>query len=243
MKTAIGIIPAHYDSKRFPGKVLTNIEGKPMIQHVYERAQEALDRVYIATDDVKIYETAKRFGAEVIQTHSHNNGTSRCIEALEIIRDQLQVFPSIVVNIQADMPWIDSKVIKRLLNSFALTAATIATLVTPIKDESLLNDDNCVKVVIDRNDFAMYFSRFPIPYIAKNKPLEYCDFFKHIGIYIFESYTLHHIQKMKPHPIINQDLSLAEDLEQLRWMEYGFRIKCITTETDVRSVDTPEDLK
>jgi 3-deoxy-manno-octulosonate cytidylyltransferase (CMP-KDO synthetase) len=229
---AIGVIPARYGSKRFPGKPLADILGKPMIQYVWERASKTktLEKVIIATDDERILKKAKEFGAEAVLTSlSLSSGTERVAEAVK------DLDADIVANIQGDEPLIEPRAIdeaiKFLIEDPKIPVATLAYRVT--KKEEIGGPD-VVKVVFDNNNFALYFSRSPIPYSK-----EYCSpFYKHLGLYIYRKNFLLKLAQMKPTP-----LERIEGLEQLRVLENGYRIKVVETEYDSIGVDTPEDLE
>ena len=232
----IGVIPARYSSKRFEGKVLADILGKPMIQHVWERAKQALvlDDLIIACDDERVASAAEGFGAKVILTaKAHPSGTDRIIEVI----NPLDV--KVVVNIQADEPLIQPVMIDSLAQVLLDNpAVSMATLVKRITEPHEANDPNVVKVVIDKNNFALYFSRAAIPYHAHNSELKSPVFYKHIGLY---AYTKDFLFIYKNLPLSN--LEQTESLEQLRVLEEGFRIKVVETKTETIGVDTPEDLK
>jgi len=232
----VGIIPARYSSTRFEGKVLADIGGKPMIQHVWERALEAsvLDDLIIACDDQRVERVAKEFGANVVFTSGdHISGTDRIAEVI----NPLDV--KIIVNIQGDEPLVHPSMIDgvagALLNDDELSMATIAKR---IDDLSLINNPNLVKVVIDKNNFALYFSRAAIPYRRDSSGSLSPTYYKHIGLY---AYTKDFLFTYKNLPTGN--LEKAESLEQLRVLEEGFRIKVIETDYDTFGVDTPEDLE
>jgi 3-deoxy-manno-octulosonate cytidylyltransferase (CMP-KDO synthetase) len=236
---SIGIIPARFASTRFPGKPLANINGKLMIHRVYEQAKKAsaLHHVIVATDDERIREAVEGFGGEVAMTDSkHQSGTDRCLEALE---QQDQEF-EIVVNIQGDEPFISPDQINLILSCFHQENTEIATLVKLIGDEKELWNTNKPKVLMDEDDFAIYFSRQCIPYmreVEKEKWLEAFNFYKHIGMYAYRTGTLKEICSLKP-----SRLERAEGLEQLRWIENGYKIKTAITDEEALSVDIPEDL-
>ncbi|MCX5695657.1 MAG: 3-deoxy-manno-octulosonate cytidylyltransferase [Candidatus Omnitrophica bacterium] len=232
----IGVIPARYSSTRFEGKVLADILGKPMLQHVYERAKQArlLDDVIIACDHEAVANAAREFGAKVVLTsQSHDCGTDRISEVV----NPLDV--KIIVNIQGDEPLIHPSMIDSvaaaLLDSKDIN---MATLMKRIEDTNLINDPNVVKVVVDKNNFALYFSRAAIPHLALNAEIEHPVYFKHIGLY---AYTKDFLFTYKNLPVSN--LEKTERLEQLRVLEGGFRIKVIETNFDTIGVDTPEDLE
>ena len=226
---AIGVIPARYGSTRFPGKPLANILGKPMIQHVWERASRAktLEKVIIATDDERILKKAKEFGAEAVLTSlSLSSGTERVAEAAK----DLEV--DIVANIQGDEPLIEpqaiDEAIKSLINNPKIPMATLAYRMIKKKE---IKDPNVVKVVFDKGNLALYFSRSPIPYFKVQS-------YKHLGLYVYRKNFLLKLAQMKPTP-----LEKIEGLEQLRVLENGYRIKVVETEYDSVGVDTPEDLE
>ncbi|OGX16434.1 MAG: 3-deoxy-manno-octulosonate cytidylyltransferase [Omnitrophica WOR_2 bacterium RBG_13_41_10] len=232
----IGIIPARYSSSRFQGKVLADILGKPMIQHVWERAKQAflLDDLIIACDDERVADVTKGFGANIVLTaKGHLSGTDRIIEVINPIDVK------IVINIQADEPLINpimiDNVAQALLDDQALA---MATLVKKIEDLSDLSDPHVVKVVVDKNNFALYFSRAAIPFRAQNSEIDCPVYYKHIGLY---GYTKDFLFTYKNIPLSN--LERTEALEQLRVLEEGFRIKVIETKYDTIGVDTPEDLE
>ncbi|MEX2379954.1 MAG: 3-deoxy-manno-octulosonate cytidylyltransferase [Vicingaceae bacterium] len=236
---SIGIIPARFASTRFPGKPLADINGKLMIQRVYEQAKKAsaLHHVVVATDDDRIRDAVLGFGGEVaMTTPEHQSGTDRCLEALE---QQEQEF-EIVVNIQGDEPFISPDQINLILSCFHQENTEIATLVKLISDEKELWNTNKPKVLMDEDDFAIYFSRQCIPYlrdVEKEKWLEVFNFYKHIGMYAYRTHTLREICALKP-----SRLERAEGLEQLRWIENGYKIKTAITDEEALSVDSPEDL-
>lgn len=237
---SIGIIPARFASTRFPGKPLADINGKLMIQRVYEQAKKAsaLHHVVVATDDERIREAVLGFGGEVAMTApEHQSGTDRCLEALE---QQEQEF-EIVVNIQGDEPFISPEQINLILSCFHQENTEIATLAKLISDEKELWNINKPKVLMDEDDFAIYFSRQCIPYlrdVEKEKWLEVFNFYKHIGMYAYRTHTLREICALKP-----SRLERAEGLEQLRWIESGYKIKTAITDEEALSVDSPEDLE
>jgi 3-deoxy-manno-octulosonate cytidylyltransferase (CMP-KDO synthetase) len=251
----IGIIPSRYASSRFPGKPLINIGGKTMLRRVYEQALKAksLAEVIIATDDERIYKEAKNFGGKVVMTSpEHKNGTERCAEAA------INKGADVVINIQGDEPFIHPEQIDLLAACFENSATQIATLVKehPLNEE--LHNHARIKVVLNKKMEAMYFSRNVIPFVSphagftihgfQHKKLtpqtensiqgQLPVFYRHIGIYAYRSSVLAEIVKLKP-----TALELAESLEQLRWLENGYRITCALTEHDSISIDTPQDLE
>jgi 3-deoxy-manno-octulosonate cytidylyltransferase (CMP-KDO synthetase) len=239
MKT-IGIIPARYNSSRFPGKPLAMINGKTMIRRVYEQASQSrkLHKVVVATDDERIRNEVERFGGNVIITASHHkSGTERCDEALEKLNEEFDV----IINIQGDEPFIDPQQIDDLVDIFFNENVDIATLAVQINDLDTLNNPNTVKVVTANNGKALYFSRLPIPFIRAGKTgtaIKHHAYFKHLGIYGYRSNVLQQIVQLPESPLEN-----AESLEQLRWLENGFSIFVKETNKENIAVDTPEDLK
>lgn len=234
MKT-IGIIPARYKSVRFEGKVLADIFGRPMLQHVYENAKCAklLDELLIATDDEEVEKIAKNFGANVILTSKgHLSGTDRLAEVVNPID------VNIVINIQADEPLIQGAMIDSLASALLEdNTVGMATLAKKIEDISEIENPNVVKVIFDKSNNALYFSRACIPF-PHQKPLSGSIFYKHIGIY---GYTKDFLFTFRNLPASN--LEEIEKLEQLRVLENGYKIKVIETEFDTIGVDTPEDLE
>jgi 3-deoxy-manno-octulosonate cytidylyltransferase (CMP-KDO synthetase) len=237
---SIGIIPARYASTRFPAKPLVEINGKSMIQRVYEQAKKstALDHVVVATDDQRIFDAVVDFGGEVVMTsENHQSGTDRCLEAAL----QMEVEFDVVVNIQGDEPFISPSQIDLILSCFTQENTEIATLVKLIEDANTLWDPNKPKVVLDDDDFAILFSRQCIPYlrgVEKENWNEVFNFYKHIGMYAYRIEILKEICNLKP-----SRLEKAENLEQLRWIESGYRIKTAITEEEAFSIDTPDDLE
>jgi len=238
MAKAIGVIPARYGSSRFPGKPLVEIRGKSMIARVYEQARKArlLDRVVVATDDQRIADHVVAFGGEVVLTSPlHLSGTDRCAEAVRL----LDTDHGVVINIQGDEPLIAPEQIDRVAALFMDTQCLIGSLVKRIEDPHDLTSDTVIKVVKDVNNNALYFSRNIIPHLKGNQkdPLATMAFFKHIGIYGYRSKTLFQLTAL---PF--SALEKAESLEQLRWLENGYRINLAETDHESNSVDTPEDL-
>jgi 3-deoxy-manno-octulosonate cytidylyltransferase (CMP-KDO synthetase) len=238
----IGIIPARYASTRFPGKPLADMLGKPMIERVYEQVKDVLDAVYVATDDERIEEAVKQFGGNAIMTSpNHRSGTDRCYEAYCKIGSGFDV----VINIQGDEPFIQPKQIETLKACFESEDVQIATLVKPFDAngdfESTLFNANSPKVVLNKNNEAMYFSRSIIPYIRGKKYDEWLPnhiFYKHIGLYGYRAETLKEITHLP-----QSTLELAESLEQLRWLENGYKIKVGITDLETIGIDTPADMQ
>ena len=234
----IGLIPARYASTRFPGKPLALLAGKPVIQHVYEQASKVLDAVYVATDDERIYNKVKEFGGKAVMTSTeHHSGTDRIEEALQKIGGNFDV----VVNIQGDEPFIQKSQIETLCKCFNNKITQIATLGKPFESIEAVENPNSPKIVIDNNGYAMYFSRSIIPFIRgveKNEWLKKHTFLKHLGIYAYRASVLNEITKLP-----QSELELAESLEQLRWLQNGYKIKVGLTNAETVGIDTPEDLR
>ncbi|MBN1912968.1 MAG: 3-deoxy-manno-octulosonate cytidylyltransferase, partial [Candidatus Omnitrophica bacterium] len=232
----IGVIPARYESTRLPGKVLVNILGKPMVQHVWERARRAslLDDLIIACDDDLVAEAAKGFGAKVVMTaKEHQTGSDRICEAVNPIDTK------IVINIQGDEPLIHPSMIdavaQALLDDPKLS---VSTIMKKIDDPRDIDDPNIVKVVVDKDNFALYFSRSRIPFQAKNALDTSPVYYRHIGLYGYSKDFLFVYKNLPP-----SRLEKVERLEQLRILEEGLRIKVAQTNHKTISVDTPEDLE
>lgn len=236
----LGVIPARFASTRFPGKPLTIINGKSMIQRVYEQASKSnsLTKVVVATDDERIATEVEHFGGEYIMTATtHQSGTDRCAE----VAAQLPDF-DIIINIQGDEPYINPEQIDLLASCFEQNDVEIATLVKSINDVDELFNTNIPKVVLDNQQNALYFSRQTLPYLRneasdKNWINQY-NYVKHIGIYAYKKEVLSQISKLKP-----SGLELAESLEQLRWIENGYRIRTKLTTHETIAVDCPDDLE
>ena len=235
----IGIIPARYASTRFPGKPLTLIHNKPMVQHVYERAKEAdFDDVYVATDDERIQNAVENFGGKVIMTNpQHASGTDRCAEVAQILN---LADTDLIVNIQGDEPFIRKDEINLLIKLFYNQNIQIATLAKPISTEEELNNPNKVKVVFTNSNKALYFSRSPIPSQIPNLKTQNSKLktHKHIGIYAYKNHILQQITKL---PV--SSLEETEKLEQLRWLENDFTIHISICHHESIAIDTPDDLR
>lgn len=234
----VGIIPARYASTRFPGKPLALIKGKPMIQRVYEQALKSkLDAVVIATDDVRIADAVMDFGGQYVMTSpNHRSGTDRCCEALDLLKTKYDA----VVNIQGDEPFIDPKQIDLLVDLIVRDDTPLASLAKRIDDADELFSPNAVKVVVNQEGNAMYFSRNPIPFmrnVDRDEWLAKGRFYKHIGIYAYKADVLHQVARMEP-----SALEQAESLEQLRWLENGLAIRMALSDAENISIDTPDDL-
>lgn len=237
----VGVIPARYASVRFPGKPLANIDGRTMIQCVYEQASKAklLDEVIVATDNQEIYDHVEGFGGKVMMTaNTHKSGTERCAE----VAIKYAKAADIILNIQGDTPYIQPEQIDGLL-SFLLkeTLLDIATLKKQITNIDELLNPNSVKVITDNYNKAIYFSRHPIPYLRGQEQtawLEKQTYYKHIGLYAFRRSTLLALAPLKA-----TDLEVAESLEQLRWLYYGYNIGVAETKYQAVGVDSPEDVQ
>jgi 3-deoxy-manno-octulosonate cytidylyltransferase (CMP-KDO synthetase) len=234
----LGIIPARYASTRFPGKPLVDISGKTMIQRVYEQAKKcsSFADVVVATDDDRIFDHVLGFDGKAVMTSSeHQSGTDRCAEVASKHPEY-----DIIINIQGDEPYIDPEQITKLAACFNDPGTQIATLVKKIHTVEELHNANSPKVLINKLSEAIYFSRSPLPHIRGQEPqnwLNYYTYFKHIGIYGYRADVLQQITKL---PV--SSLEKAESLEQLRWIENGYKIKVAETELETVAVDTPEDL-
>jgi 3-deoxy-manno-octulosonate cytidylyltransferase (CMP-KDO synthetase) len=239
MIKATGIIPARYASTRFPGKPLIDLAGKSMLQRVYEQCKlsKSLSRIIIATDDERIYKHAESFGAEVCMTdEKHPSGTDRCAE----VALKMNIDTDVIINIQGDEPLINPSQIDLLANCFADSKTQIATLIKVIDSEDVLFNTNTPKVVLDSENFAIYFSRECIPHIRNKEKSEWLSantFYQHIGIYAYQKNVLQEITKLK-----TSSLETAESLEQLRWIEHQYKIKTAITNEDTFAIDSPEDV-
>lgn len=238
------IIPARFASTRFPGKPLAMIKGMTMIRRVYGQAEKAakIAKVVVATDDARIYDHVKDFGGQVVMTRvSHQNGTSRCAEVVEIFETSgLHLQFDVVINVQGDEPYIHPLQIDKVAGIFDDPAARIGTLVKQISGRNDLFNPNVVKVVFDNNRNAIYFSRQPIPFLRDVPQEEWAaenGFYKHIGIYGYRTEILKKLVGLPP-----ARLEKAEKLEQLRWLENGFPVKVEITDSESIAVDTREDL-
>ena len=232
-----GIIPARYASTRFPGKPLATLAGKPVIEHVYRRVAEALGSAYVATDDERIAQAVERFGGQAVMTRAdHKSGTDRIAEALEKTGREVDV----VVNVQGDEPFITTRQIETLCHCFDDEQTQIATLGKPFESMEAVENPNSPKIVTDLKGFALYFSRSVIPYIRGFEQTDWLSHFpylKHLGIYAYRTEVLREITQLPQSP-----LEKAESLEQLRWLQAGYRIKVGITNEETVGIDTPEDL-
>jgi 3-deoxy-manno-octulosonate cytidylyltransferase (CMP-KDO synthetase) len=262
----LGVIPARYASRRFEGKALADLLGKPMIQHVYERASraETLDGLMVATDDQRIFEAVRGFNGEVVMTAEHPTGTDRIAEVAG------RVDAEILVNVQGDEPLIEPAMIDEAVEPLLRnTSIDLGTLVHRIHSEAEYLNPNVVKVVVDRSGFAMYFSRSSIPHVKSGgwgepggepesqrtgKPegrkarepessiqhqassIQYPLAYRHVGLYVYSQHVLLDFAQMPPAP-----LEMLEGLEQLRFLENGYRMKVVETRHESVGVDMPED--
>lgn len=234
----IGIIPARYASTRFPGKPLALLDGKPVIQHVYEKVAAVLEAAYVATDDERIYDVVKSFGGQVVMTRTdHKSGTDRIEEAIEKIGGEWDV----VVNVQGDEPFVAKSQLDTICHCFDDPTTQIATLGKPFESMEAVQNPNSPKIVVDNMGFAMYFSRSVIPYVRgkeKSSWLTHYPFLKHLGIYAYRKDVLRQVTQLP-----QSSLEIAESLEQLRWLQNGFKIKVGTTDVETVGIDTPQDLE
>ena len=238
MMKFIAIIPARYASTRFPGKPLAILGGKTVIQRVYEQACDVLEESYVATDDQRIFDAVTAFGGKAVMTSAnHKSGTDRIEEAAEKIGTDADV----IINIQGDEPFIQRSQLETLKSLFDDPQTQIATLGKPFESIEAVENPNSPKIVTDINNYAMYFSRSVIPYVRgkeREQWLASFPFLKHIGLYAYRREVLAAITKLPQSP-----LELAESLEQLRWLQNGYRIKVGITNVETVGIDTPEDLK
>lgn len=235
----IAIIPARYASTRFPGKPLAILGGQSVISRVYKRVRECIDTVYVATDDDRIYQHVTDFGGKVVMTSpNHKSGTDRIEEAVTKISGDWDV----VVNIQGDEPFIHDSQIKTVCECFNDPTTQIATLGKPFgNDIDAISNPNSPKIVVSNDGFAMYFSRSVIPYIRGKEQELWAGcypFLKHIGLYAYRRNVLSEITRLP-----QSSLEIAESLEQLRWLQNGYRIRVGITDIETVGIDTPEDLQ
>ncbi|SHF04526.1 3-deoxy-manno-octulosonate cytidylyltransferase (CMP-KDO synthetase) [Mariniphaga anaerophila] len=235
----VAIIPARFKSTRFPGKPLAMLGGKPVIQWVYENVKQALDNVWVATDDDRIFNEVEAFGGKAVYTEStHRSGTDRCAEAARSLKKDIQF--DVVINVQGDEPFIKADQIRQLMACFDGNTE-IATLIKAIDSAEELFNPNRPKVVLGNDQKALYFSRSPIPYVRGEKESDWLltnTFWAHIGMYAYTNEVLQQITKLTP-----GKLERVEALEQLRWLENGFQIKTAVTEFQSIGIDTPDDLR
>lgn len=234
----IAIIPARYASTRFPGKPLAILGGKTVIQRVYEQAVSVLSEAWVATDDERIYQTVKEFGGRAVMTRAdHKSGTDRIEEASEIINTNADV----IINIQGDEPFVQPSQIKALIQLFDNAETQIGTLGKRFDNIEAVCNPNSPKIVTDKQGFALYFSRSIIPHVrgVENKEwLNHFPYLKHLGLYAYRRDVLRQITQLP-----QSSLEKAESLEQLRWLENGYRIRVGLTDVETVGIDTPEDLQ
>lgn len=234
----IAIIPARYASTRFPGKPLALLGGKPIIQQVYEQVKKVIADVWVATDDQRIYDTVTTFGGKAVMTRAdHKSGTDRIEEAAEKIKTDADV----IINVQGDEPFIQPSQIETLCDLFKHPQTQIATLGKPFESIEAVKNINSPKIVTDNQGFALYFSRSVIPFVRGVKEeewLEHFPYLKHLGIYAYRREVLREVTQLP-----QGRLEKAESLEQLRWLENGYRIRVGLTDVETVGIDTPEDLQ
>lgn len=234
----IGIIPARYASTRFPGKPLAMLGGKPVIQRVYEQVTSVLGEAYVATDDDRIFKAVESFGGHAVMTRTdHKSGTDRIEEAASKINTDADV----IINIQGDEPFVQASQIKTLMQLFENTETQIGTLGKHFETIEAANNPNSPKIVTDQRGFALYFSRSVIPYLRGQEQatwLSHFPYLKHLGIYAYRREVLREVTQLPQSP-----LEKAESLEQLRWLENGYRIRVGITNVETVGIDTPEDLQ
>lgn len=234
----IGIIPARYASTRFPGKPLAILGGKTVIQRVYEQATSVLQEAYVATDDERIFQTVEQFGGRAVMTRTnHKSGTDRIEEAAEKIGTDADI----IINIQGDEPFIQQSQIETLMHLFDDPATQIGTLGKPFESIEGAMNPNSPKIVTNLRGFALYFSRSVIPFVRGQQQsdwLQHFPYLKHLGLYAYRRDVLRQVTQLPQSP-----LELAESLEQLRWLENGYRIRVGLTNVETVGIDTPEDLQ
>ena len=249
----IAIIPARYASTRFPGKPLAMLGGKTVIQRVYEQAVSVVGEAYVATDDERIYQAVESFDGRAVMTRNdHKSGTDRIEEAMEKIEERgarneergkrnEEREETVVINVQGDEPFIQRSQIETLCHLFDAPETQIGTLGKRFESMEAVTTPNSPKIVTDVNGFALYFSRSVIPYVRGKETSEWLTQFpylKHLGIYAYRREVLAEITRLPQSP-----LEIAESLEQLRWLQNGYRIRVGETDVETVGIDTPEDLQ
>lgn len=234
----LGVIPARYASSRFPGKPLIDLKGKTMIQRVYEGAQKStrISELIVATDDQRIYDEVVRFGGKVMMTdEKHPSGTDRCAQVAKTVG-----YVDVVINIQGDEPLVDYRQLDQLIDAFKNEETEIATLGNRAVTMEDIDNPNRIKIVVNKYDHALYFSRSPIPnfYHSKGEPLDNYPYLRHIGLYAYRAETLQRITALE-----TTDLEKIESLEQLRWLYHGYTIQVVETDIETPNIDVPSDLK
>ena len=234
----IAIIPARYASTRFPAKPLAILGGKPVIQRVYEQAVSVLDEAWVATDDQRIFDVVEGFGGRAVMTRAdHRSGTDRIEEAATTIATDADV----IINIQGDEPFVRPSQLETLISLFDDPQTQIATIGKPFATIDQVENPNSPKIVCDVNGYALYFSRSPIPFVRgidRSQWLDAFPFLKHLGLYAYRRDVLRAVTLLPPSP-----LEQAESLEQLRWLQNGYRIKVGLTDEETIGIDTPDDLR
>ncbi len=234
----IGIIPARFASSRFPGKPLAMLCGKYVIQRVYETVANTLGEAYVATDDERIYNAVIGFGGNAVMTRNdHKSGTDRIEEAVE----KLHTDADVIINVQGDEPFIQPSQIETVCKCFDDPQTQIATIGKPFDTIEAVKNPNSPKIIVDNNNFAMYFSRSVIPFVRGKEEAMWLNeypYLKHIGLYAYRKDILKAITLLP-----QSSLEKAESLEQLRWLQNGYRIKVGVTDFETIGIDTPEDLK
>ncbi len=234
----IAVIPARFASTRFPGKPLAVLGGKTVIQRVYEQVSSVLDEVYVATDDERIREAVASFGGRAVMTRTdHKSGTDRIQEAVEKIGTDADV----VINVQGDEPFIQPSQVETLMHLFDEPETQIGTLGKRFESMEAVENPNSPKIVTDARGFALYFSRSVIPYVRGKESRDWFGeypYLKHLGIYAYRREVLAAVTRLPQSP-----LEKAESLEQLRWLENGYRIRVGLTDVETVGIDTPEDLQ
>ena len=236
--TFTAIIPARYASTRFPGKPLAVLGGKTVIQRVYEQVKSVLSDVYVATDDERIISCVESFGGKAVMTRKdHQSGTDRIQEAVEKTATQADV----IINVQGDEPFIQPSQIQTLMQLFDDPSTQIGTLGKLFESIEAVDNPNSPKIVTDMKGFALYFSRSVIPYIRGKERQDWFSeypFLKHLGVYAYRREVLSEVTKLP-----QSSLEKAESLEQLRWLQNGYRIRVGMTDVETVGIDTPEDLQ
>lgn len=238
MTRIIAIIPARYASTRFPGKPLALLAGIPVIQHVYNKVSQVIPDTWVATDDSRIYDSVLAFGGRAVMTRAdHQSGTDRIEEAVGKIGSEAEI----VINVQGDEPFVHTEQIETLCRLFDDPQTQIATIGKHFDTIEAASNPNSPKIVLDNHQFALYFSRSIIPYVRGEEPQRWLSrypFLKHLGLYGYRTQVLHEITSLP-----QSSLEMAESLEQLRWLQNGYRIKVGLTEQETIGIDTPEDLR
>lgn len=238
----IAVIPARYASTRFPGKPLAVLGGKTVIERVYTQVSSIVSDAYVATDDQRIYDAVISFGGNVVMTSpNHKSGTDRIEEAVSIISAQTGISYDVVINVQGDEPFIQPSQLRTVMQCFDDSTTQIATLGKPFgSDLNAIENPNSPKIIVSQQGYALYFSRSVIPFCRGIEPSEWpasYPYLKHIGLYAYRREVLHAVTQLPQSP-----LEIAESLEQLRWLDNGYRIKVGLTNVETIGIDTPDDL-